>query len=193
MRRLHQAASGQGRLRARLRALPASARLQVGGLRVGVVHGDAESLAGWGFARQTIDDPAQRRRIDGWFEQARVDVFASSHTCEPLLRAFDGDRLVINNGAAGMPNFAEPLGGLLTRIGIAPAPVRPLYGTRLRGVHVDALLIDYERSAWIGQFLANWPPGSPAHTSYFERITRGTADSVAAALRPDSAASGAAG
>ena len=52
-----------------------------------------------------LDDPANAARIERSFAEARVDVFASSHTCLPALRRFDRG-LVINNGAAGMPNFA---------------------------------------------------------------------------------------
>lgn len=45
------------------------------------------------------------------FAEASVDVFASTHTCLPALCRFDGDeKVVINNGAAGMPNFATSTG-----------------------------------------------------------------------------------
>ena len=36
---------------------------QVGAARVGVVHGDATSLAGWGFAAARLDEPQHRRCI----------------------------------------------------------------------------------------------------------------------------------
>lgn len=42
---------------AALSALPMLARYQVGALRIGVVHGDAESLAGWRFSHDTLDQP----------------------------------------------------------------------------------------------------------------------------------------
>ncbi len=41
----------------RLAALPMHLVAQVGGLRVGIVHGDATGLAGWSFAHDALDDP----------------------------------------------------------------------------------------------------------------------------------------
>ena len=81
---------------------------------------------------------------------------------------------VINNGAAGLPNFQKPLCGLITRIGVAPSPHIPLYGTRIQEVFVDAIPVYYSQDRWKQDFLANWPQGSPAYTSYFSRITKGT-------------------
>jgi hypothetical protein len=47
MERLRQAALASGRDLARLSLLPMALVAEVGGERVGIVHGDAESLAGW--------------------------------------------------------------------------------------------------------------------------------------------------
>ena len=41
-----------------LAALPMHLVAQVGALRVGIVHGDATALAGWRFAHDALDDPA---------------------------------------------------------------------------------------------------------------------------------------
>jgi hypothetical protein len=49
--------------RRQLAALPMALTAQVGGLRVGVVHGDAESLAGWGFAQEHLRQPEHRARV----------------------------------------------------------------------------------------------------------------------------------
>ncbi|MCK7500654.1 MAG: hypothetical protein MZW92_68395 [Comamonadaceae bacterium] len=73
--------------------------------------------------------------LDGVFRGAGVDGFASSHTCLPVCRSFDcGDRrrFVINNGAAGMPNFVNSRFGVVTRIALRPSPHRRLYGLRLQ-------------------------------------------------------------
>jgi hypothetical protein len=72
---------------------------------IGVVHGDAESLAGWGFDIAALDAADKRDWIAAAFREAGVEVFASSHTCLPALRTMEGAGVVINNGAAGMPNF----------------------------------------------------------------------------------------
>lgn len=162
-------------LRERLAALPMHLVARVGEARVGIVHGDAASLAGWGFARDRLDDPGHRRWVASAFRDARVDVFASSHTCQPALRGFEtaeGPRVVANNGAAGMPNFAGTHFGVLTRIATRPLG-GALHGLEVAGVHVQAVPIDYDAARWRERFLAQWPAGSAAHASYFRRIVEG--------------------
>jgi hypothetical protein len=169
--------------RTKLAALPMYALAEVGECRVAVVHGDWESLAGWRFSSQNLHDPAGMAMIASAFEAADVDIFASSHTCLPALNRFRtarGTGVVINNGAAGMPNFRGALHGLVTRIGVKSSP-DAIYGTRVRGVHVEALPLRYDVDAWMQRFLQNWPAGSPANLSYLERIRHGPAFDVAAA------------
>jgi hypothetical protein len=173
--RLRETARGFPAMRAGLAALPMNLVARVGAARVGIVHGDAASLAGWGFAQPALDDPAHRRWLESAFVDAKVDLFASSHTCLPALREFDFGRglvAVANNGAAGMPNFAGERCGVLTRISVHPAG-RALYGTRIAGTYVDALAVRYDAGSWERRFLASWPEGSPAHQSYFRRIANG--------------------
>lgn len=167
--------------RAALARLSAHCVARVGDARVGIVHGDAESLAGWRFDAVALDDPAQASWREEAFVRAEVDVFASSHTCRPALRRFAvGARevAVANNGAAGMPNFAGERRGLVTRIGVEPSPAA-LYRVRSRGVFVEALPLAYDTAAFEARFLAQWPSGSPAHVSYWQRIARGTTLAVA--------------
>ena len=175
--RLRETARGLPEARAALANLSMHLVARVGDVRVGIVHGDAASLAGWGFAHDALANPAHRRWIENAFRDADVDAFASSHTCLPALDAFEVDgatRIVANNGAAGMPNFAATGYGLLTRIAASASTVHePLYGRAMGGAHVDALAIRFDGQAWRRRFLANWPEGSPAHASYFRRITRG--------------------
>ena len=175
LERLRATARGSPELRDRLAALPMHLVARVGAARIGIVHGDAASLAGWGFARDRLDDPGHRRWIASAFREARVDVFASSHTCLPALRRFEtaqGARVVANNGAAGMPNFAGTRFGLLTRISTRPLAAA-LHGLEVAGVHVQAVPIDYDAECWRLRFLAQWPAGSAAHASYFRRIVEG--------------------
>ena len=165
--------------RAQLAALPMWQTASVGTLRLGIVHGDAQSLAGWGFAQEHLADPAHRHTVRDWFDQAGVDAFASSHTCLPVFQslrrgAAQPPAWVFNNGAAGMPNFRGDAAGLLTRIALTPAPA-PLRraGVVQQGVHIDALAIQVPVHAAQAQFLAQWPAGSDAHESYFGRISAG--------------------
>ncbi len=179
-RRLKRTALGHPQLLRRLGELPMVRRYRIGDHAIGVVHGDAESLAGWRFDPAALDDPANRAWIDIAFAAARVDAFASSHTCLPALRRFDRG-WVINNGAAGMPNFEGRRSGVVTRIAVSPAPTPALYGGRLGRLYIEALALDYVAAAWESDFLANWPPGSPAHVSYWQRITDGPDHALARA------------
>lgn len=61
---------------------------------------------------------------------------------------------------------------MITRVSVHPAR-GSLYGARIAGVFVDALAVRYDAVAWERRFLASWPEGSPAHQSYFHRITHG--------------------
>ena len=167
-------------LLARLAALPMVARWRVAGCRVGVVHGDAESLAGWRFDAAALDDPAALPWLRAAFEAAGVDLFASTHTCLPALRRFEAAAgaaggMVANNGSAGLPNFADDAAGLCTRIGETPSPHPALGETRVAGAYVALLPIRHDATRWRAEFLAQWPPGSAAWTSYFGRIAHGPA------------------
>ncbi len=159
---------------AALAKLPMIARFAVGGQRIAIVHGDADSLAGWRFDAAALGDPKNRPWIVDAFLRAKVDIFASTHTCLPALRHFSPG-LVANNGAAGMPNFSEQHYGLLTRISSRGPSSEVLYGEMQNGVHIHALPIRYDHAVWRERFLANWPEGSDAWLSYFKRIENGPA------------------
>jgi hypothetical protein len=180
-----------------LAALDMTRRIDVAGVRVGIVHGDAESLAGWGFAAEHLREPAPRAQARAWFDQAQVDLFACSHTCLPVFHSLDAEagagrrvvRTVLNNGAAGMPNFCGDSSGLLTRISVHPVPkahaVQRRLGLRRAGLHIDALAIDIPPERWRPRFLAQWPAGSDGHESYWQRICAGPELAAQDALRSD--------
>lgn len=170
--------------RARLGALPMHMVARVGELRIGIVHGDAGALAGWRFAQDALDDPTNMRWLADIRAASQIDVFASTHTCLAALRHFDripGRLTVINNGAAGMPNFAGTRFGVITRIATTPSPHATLYGMQRDGLHIDALPVHYDEDAFLARFLARWPQGSAAYRSYFSRIVEGPDYSVAQA------------
>ncbi len=119
------------------------ARVNVGGCRIGVVHGDADSLAGWRFDVTALDDPENQPWIVDSFSEPSVDIFASTHTCLPALRRYPTQTahgLVINNGAAGMPNFSNLCFGVLTRDRYCPPIQEVLYGKVHQGVQRSARL-----------------------------------------------------
>jgi len=171
--------------RARLAQLPMHRVAQIGGVRIGIVHGDAHSLAGWGFAQDRLDDPAARGWLDDVRHRSRIDLFASTHTGLAALRDFAlpaGRLTIVNNGAAGMPNFSASGFGVVTRIATSRSPHRSLYGLARDSVHVDARAVHYDRRAFLERFLGRWPDGTPAHQSYFARIADGPDYPISSAL-----------
>ncbi len=180
--RLRTAASLAPGAAARLAALPMFRVAEVGGMRVAIVHGDADSLAGWNFSQEVLATAAGRNAALAAFDAANVAVFASSHTCLPVLQTFGEQRSVVNNGSAGMPNFAGTTYGLATRISVRPAQ-DALYRVRLGHLHLEAVPIHYDNGAWHEAFLAQWPEGSEAHRSYFSRLVAGPRYQPAQALR----------
>ncbi len=168
--------------RAKLAALPMHLVAMVDGERVGVVHGDADSLAGWGFSQEFLSTPEGILAARQAFAKAGVRVFASSHTCLPVLQSFPEERAIVNNGAAGMPNFRGTHFGLATRISIRPSK-NPAYFEKLKHLFVEAVPLEYGARAWEECFLAQWPAGSDAHRSYYGRIVNGPRYAVEQALR----------
>lgn len=165
--------------RRELAALPMWLTASVGDARVGIVHGDAQSLAGWGFAQEHLRDAAFQTQAREWFGRAEVDIFASSHTCLPVFQALQRagraqPSWILNNGAAGMPNFRSDPAGMVTRIAVTP-----FQGSGHRcGVvdgplHMDLIALEFDPQESCERFLRQWPDGSEAHESYFSRIVSG--------------------
>ena len=186
--------------------LPMNLVAQVGDARIAIVHGDGVSLAGWGFSRRALASVHGVQRAAQWLHAANADVFACTHTCEPVCMRLEdnvddgrgngdansgADRhgVIINNGAAGMPNFRGTRYGVVTRIATQAASMDmpALYGTRIAGIHVEALALRYDHEQWWRKFETLWPPGSPAHLSYGARIRGGGELDLAAVVEdPDS-------
>ena len=170
----------------RLAALPMHLAAQVGGERIAIVHGDAASLAGWGFSQECLSTSEGRAAAARNFNDSNVKIFASSHTCLPVLQCFPGERVIANNGAAGMPNFRGTSFGLATRISVR-ASKNSIYGSKAGDSYVEAVPLDYDAAAWQRRFVAQWPAGSDAHRSYYERIADGPRYSLQQALRREAA------
>jgi predicted phosphodiesterase len=168
----------------RLLKLPMQLVVEVAGARVGIVHGDAEALAGWRFSADSLDSAGSLPWLESVRQQSQIDVFASTHTCVAALRQYllpSGQLIVINNGSAGMPNFSQTTFGLVSRISSRPSPHRPLYGTVHEETHVDAIAVEYDQDSFSAMFLSRWPSGSPAFLSYFDRIANGAVYDIAEA------------
>lgn len=180
--RLRETARRDPDAAARLATLPMVRVAEVGGQRIAIVHGDADSLAGWGFSQEVLATGTGREAAAKAFGAARVSVFASSHSCLPVLQTFPDARVIVNNGSAGMPNFAGTAYGLATRIALAPH-LKAIYRSRTGRLHVEAIPIDYDAGAWREAFLAQWPEGSDAHASYWRRIAEGPGYGIERAIR----------
>ncbi len=182
---LRDVARGQSGVPQRLNTLPMHLVARVGDARVGIVHGDAWSLAGWRFAQDSLDS-----RQEGWAElqnRSGIDIFASTHTCLAALRRLEtetGGLTVINNGAAGMPNFRGTRFGLISRISTHSSPHRAVYQFESAGVWLDAIAVEYDHDAFLDQFATRWEKDSPAYASYFNRIVNGPDYDLAQALPP---------
>ncbi len=166
----------------RLGELPMHLLAEIAGERVAVVHGDADSLAGWGFSQEQLAAPEGQAAARAAFVSSGVRIFASSHTCLPVLQSFEDGRAIVNNGSAGMPNFRGTRFGLATRISARPR-AGAFYGARSGRLHVEAVAIEYHHAAWLKRFLASWPEGSDAHASYYSRMVDGPGYDPASALR----------
>ncbi len=187
----------------RLARLPMHLLVEVGGERIGVMHGDPESLAGWGFAVENlhpldrdlrwrlgctdVDATTTEAQVHGYFSEAHVRAFACTHTCLPVMQDFSIDgrtHVVVNNGSAGMPNFRATTAGLITRFSADPRPpAAGLYGSFVGNARVDAIPVTYDQAAWLRRFAANWPKGSAAYRSYAKRIVGGPDFALAEAVR----------
>ncbi len=185
--RLRATATRHPEIRSQLSRLPMVARYTVAQCRVGVVHGDAESLAGWRFDTHEMNAPQAWPWLQQMFDAAAVDVFTSTHTCLPALRGLEKTSgttgWIANNGAAGMPNFTGDPRGLVTRIGIAPSPHETLREVCVAGAYLSLLPVRFDATRWQADFVRQWPTGSDAWVSYFRRISEGPAFEVGRALR----------
>jgi hypothetical protein len=165
---------------ARTLSLPMVIAARVGEARIGIVHGDSESLAGWRFDPKQMDSAQQQAWLRAEFARCQVDVFASSHTCAPGLRHWAGGGTIVNNGSAGMANLPGTTHGIVSRIGVSAAPsgVPVLHGVKHAGVYIEAVAVHFDASLWQQRFLSVWPEYSDAHTSYFKRICNGPASVI---------------
>tara|TARA_R110000764_G_scaffold112761_10_gene199880 strand:+ start:118302 stop:119267 length:966 start_codon:yes stop_codon:yes gene_type:complete len=158
----------------------ATAVVEIAGQRVAITHGDEQSLAGWQCDRQTLSRPERQQQLAKWCDNNRISVLATSHTCSPAALATER-WAVINNGAAGMPNFNNGSYGLVTRVASQPS-LAALYRAQVGALYIEAIPLNYDHPSFLAEFDRQWPTGSPAALSYRARITDGTTDQPLDAL-----------
>ncbi|SFR66623.1 hypothetical protein SAMN05216203_2367 [Marinobacter daqiaonensis] len=176
MERLQGVAGRHPDIQEQLARLPRFQCLIFGGLKVVVLHGDPESLAGWGLSHEVLSHDGDDQ-LGEWFRRSDADIIISTHTCLPVMRslAVDGrPRVFLNNGSAGMGNLAGGSSGLVARV--ARSPASPAAFHLPSELPVDASLepVVFPLAPWLQRFDQLWPYGSDAALSYRQRIINGT-------------------
>lgn len=163
-------------LKENLQGRPSSLVASVAGRRIGITHGDEKLLGGWDNSRESLQDILRQDEVDTFMSQNDLDVFSTTHTCAPAaIRLARG--VVINNGAAGLPNFLGEDFGLCVRI--AETPLQDsLFECELDGLFIQAIPVRYDAKAYIEWFDELWGPASAAAISYRSRIVNGPEDRI---------------
>ena len=154
--------------------------VSVGTANVAITHGDEKFLAGWGCSRENLATKARQDELNLWLKEHKFDVLACTHTCAPAAIALENG-VVINNGAAGMPNFASELYGLITRVALSPSK-EAIYSTKVGKIYVEALPIRYDTAEFLKWFDQIWSKKSPAAISYRGRIANGSEGEIKDAI-----------
>lgn len=165
---LHKTVQALPGMAARLASRPSTALVSVAGRRVAISHGDEQSLAGWSCSREALGEASRQQQLASWFAANNLQVLATSHTCSAVALNLEQGAL-INNGAAGLPNFAGGRYGLLSRIASTPHPAA-LYRCQRDGLFIEALPLNYDHDAFLADFDRQWPAPSPAALSYRARV-----------------------
>jgi radical SAM/Cys-rich protein len=173
---LSRAMEARPDLKARLAGRPATLTVDVAGVKVGITHGDEKLIGGWDCSRESLQDILRQDELDRFMQVSGIDVFATTHTCAPAALAL-AHGVCINNGAAGLPNFAGQHFGLAIRVAATPHP-DALFGCQWKGAWVQAVPVRYDHAAFLQWFDALWAPASPAAISYRARIVSGPADHI---------------
>ena len=179
-KKLSEAVDAHPELKEPLAGRPATCTVGVAGRKVAVTHGDEQLIGGWACSRESLQDVLRQDELDRWMAANDVDVLATTHTCAPAALSL-ARGLVVNNGAAGLPNFAGQHFGLTVRVAAAPHP-DALFGAERDGLHVEAVPVRYDRDAYLAWFDGLWPAASPAAVSYRSRIVDGADDRLEDAL-----------
>lgn len=153
---------------------------KIGEQRIAITHGDEQSLAGWKCSRESLIDELRQAELNTWMKEQGFDVLATTHTCAPAAILLKHG-VVINNGAAGMPNFKGEIYGLISRISLEPNP-EAIYRCKIGKLFVEAVPLRYNQKNYLTWFDRLWSADSPAAISYRERIIFGPDDTIEKAL-----------
>lgn len=88
--------------KAYLRQLPSHYRLQLGALRLMLVHGSPRKV------NEYLYEDRPERSLERLLDLAEADVLVCGHTHIPYHRVLPGGRQVVNAGSVGKPKDADP-------------------------------------------------------------------------------------
>lgn len=186
MKSLRETAIGFPELLSQLRTCPRYLCFRFAGKRLLILHGDPESLAGWGLSRERLETPDHQSQLHDWLRQTGADVIACTHTCLPAVwhTQLDGTaRVVINNGAAGMGNLRGDYRGLITRVSRHQPHPNALMAVPCGNLLLEWVPVEFDLTRWWTLFRHWWPRSSPADQSYGRRILEGTELAADSAFR----------
>lgn len=184
--------------------LPNFMKIEYHGVKIAVLHGDFHSLSGWSFSAESMPPPSptlhaslsvspdfpttQKSSVIEMCEEAGVDIVTCTHTCLPYGQKFTNpitskEYLIFNSGSAGISNFSNTTGGIITRITAVSSITsekfqndrggRKVYESNVGGIRVEGVEVVFDDRKWREEFLMQWPEGSAAYDSYWGRITGG--------------------
>lgn len=186
VKRLHESAcndSNSSTVLAWMRELPMYLTARVGKTRVGVIHGDPNSLSGWDFSAEAFNldkFPAAKTvwenepNVSPLFLESDLDAYVCTHTCVTHAVGLPCGGLIFNNGSSGMPNFKEKPGcGVLTRVSSNKnTPVHSdghslYHSVSKSGARFDHIEVPFDHISFVDWFLETWPENSPAQQKVF--------------------------
>lgn len=167
-------------LKEMLEGRPATLTVAVEGKKIGITHGDEKFIGGWDCSRESLQDIMRQDELDTFMRDNNIDVFVTTHTCAPVALTL-ARGVMINNGAAGLPNFLGDDFGLCIRIAAEPVE-DSMFETTIDGLHVQAVPVRYDNAAYVEWFDSLWNETSPAAISYRDRIVKGPDDCLSDSL-----------
>lgn len=175
-------------IKERMKERPKVKVLKMGNIKICITHGDEKLLGGWGCSVDSLSNESRRKELKGWMDSKGISIMAVSHTCSPVFWGYEVEKnkyeseiSVINNGAAGLPNFCDGRYGIITRISESKSD-KAIYRTKVREVYVEGIAVKYDNEKFIKWFDKVWPTGSPAEISYRDRIVNSTDVSLKSAV-----------
>lgn len=146
--------------------------LEYFGKKIAITHGDEKNMAGWQCSNENLRNYERQKEIENWLKTNEIDVLATTHTCLPAILNLS-NKLVINNGAAGMANIKNSTFGLITRIANNKHK-EALISKEIDNIFVELVKVDYDINNFINWFDSIWDQNSAASVSYRDRILYGT-------------------